>query len=328
MDKYFKSHRIFSMFFTGWIILQIIILIYIGLPYDDDNLVFPFATLSLKYYGIWEQVIYSILIYGIYNAWTTRNRKDGEDEIFSEANVEFLSDQNLNTRINEIIKEADKFLMLVTPFIRLSPPLRKELKLLQGTNVELYVIFGKNEGNISKSLPFEDLEVFKDFKNVRIAYTDTLHAKFYANQDYMILTSMNLLEYSQVMNSECGIRIKPTSYMTDSDNTIWNDTLKYFKDLYDVSKVVYKKTGSEFEDNIHSYYVNPGKSLEQKKSLISNGEASYEPKNVGNAWTAQEEAKLLQLYRTGKPVDEIAQTLERKVGGIKARLVKLGEIEE
>lgn len=326
MDKYFKSHKIFSILFTGWVFLQIGIWIYFSLPYDDDNLVFPFKTLDIKYFGFWELVIYNFIIALVYNQWTQRGRKDDEDEIFSTANVEFIFDHNLNTRIVEIISGARKVLMLVCPFIRLSAPLRKELKLLKETDVELYVIFGKNEGNVSKSLPFEDLELFKEFNNVRISYVDTLHAKFYANQDYMILTSMNLLEYSQIMNSECGFRIKPTSYMTDSDNKIWNKTLKYFKDLYDVSKVVYKKSGKEFEDNIQSYYGSPGKSFEHK-TLSSNGEGSNEPKNVGIAWTEQEEAKLLQLYRKEKSIGEIAQILERNVGGVRARLVKLGEIE-
>jgi len=327
MEKYFKSHKIFSIFFTTWLIIQFFIWNNISLADDGDNQIFPFQTLDIKYLGIWEQVIYSILILGIYNLWTARNRKDDEDEIFSRANVEFLSDQNLNKRIIEVIKDADKVLMLVSPFIRLSPPLRKELKLHQSTNIELYVIFGKNKENVSKSLPFEDLELFKDFKNVRIAYADTLHAKFYANQDYMILTSMNLLAYSQIMNSECGIRIKPTSYMTESDNKIWNDTLQYFKDLYDASKVVYKKSGNEFEDNIQFYYGN-GRGTEQKK-LVNNGvDGSHEPRNAGNIWTEQEEANLLQLYRSGKSLEEIALALERNIGGIKARLIRLGLIKE
>lgn len=327
MEKYFKTHKIFSFLFTVWVVIQLVIFFVVDQPKGGDTLVFPFETLDYRYYGFWEQVIYSILIVWIYNSWRQPLTKDNEDGIFSPANVEFLSDQNLNTRIFEIIKGADKVLMLVCPFIDLTAPLRKELKLLQGTDVELYVIFGKNEGNVSKSLPFEDLELFKDFKNVRIVYVDTLHAKFYANQDYMILTSMNLLEYSQTMNSECGLRIKPTSYMTDSENKIWNETLKYFKNLYDVSKVVFKKSGNEFEDNIQSYYGNQGKGLEQRKSL-SNGDGSYEPKNAGNIWTELEEDNLLQLYRNGKSIDEIAQILERKTGGIKARLVKLGEIKE
>ena len=325
MEKYFKSHRKFSIFFTCWVIVQIVILLFVNLPYDEDNLVFPFETIDIRYFGFWEQVAYSILIVVSYSYWT--NRRNDEDEKFSQANVEFLSDQNLNTEINEIIKDADRFLMLVSPFINLSPPIRKELKLLQQTEVELYVIFGKNEKNISKSLPIEDLELFRYFKNVRIAYVDTLHAKFYANQDHMILTSMNLLAYSQIMNSECGIRIKPTSYMTDSDNKIWNDTLEYFKDLYDTSRVVYKKSGNEFEDNIKLYYTING-DIDQRKDFDSKNEEINSAKNAYNPWTDIEETQVLQHYRDGKPIEEIAPIFGRTTGGIKARLIKLGEIEE
>jgi len=330
MEKYFKSHKIFSFLFSGWVILQIIIFILNDLPTGGDNLVFPFETTDVHYYGFWEQVIYSLIIVWFYNAYSQRRKNvDEDDEVFNSANVEFISDQKLNTRIIEIIQGADKFLMLVCPFIQLSPPIKKELKLLKDSNLELFVIFGKNEGNFSKSLAADDLELFKSFRNVRIGYVETLHAKFYANQDYLILSSLNLLEYSQIMNSECGIRIKPASYVTDSDNKVWNETLQYFKDLYDTSKIVYKNTGNEIEDNINLYYGKPSSpDVEQSKPSNVKSSDSNLPKNAGNPWTDSEETQLLQLFRSGKSMDEIARGFERTIGGIKARLVKLGEIEE
>jgi hypothetical protein len=326
MEKFFKSNRKFSIFLTVWVILQIVLLIFVTKV--GDNLVFPFQTTDLHYYGFWEQVGYTFLIVVLYNSYTQKRSSVQDGELFRHANVEFVSDYMLSTRIIEVIKEAEKSLMLVSPYIRLSPPIKKELKLLQDVDLELYVLFGKNEGNISRSLTFEDLEVFKGFRNVHIGYVETLHAKFYANQDYLILCSMNLLEFSQNMNSECGFRIKPTSYFTDSENNIWNETLEYFRDLYLTGKILYKKTPTESVDNINLYYpMAAGGGMSSNAVSIKSGDSNI-PKKAWNPWTLEEEAQLIALYRNDKTVDEISRTLARTPGGITARLVKLGIIDE
>ncbi len=45
-------------------------------------------------------------------------------------------------------------------------------------------------------------------------------------------------------------------------------------------------------------------------------------------WSTEEEQELVKLFNEGKTQKEIAQIMERKLGGIRARLVKLGLIEE
>lgn len=45
-------------------------------------------------------------------------------------------------------------------------------------------------------------------------------------------------------------------------------------------------------------------------------------------WSAEEEQQLRQMFADGVPIKDIAEKLERKRGGIKARLVKIGLLEE
>jgi len=45
------------------------------------------------------------------------------------------------------------------------------------------------------------------------------------------------------------------------------------------------------------------------------------------AWTKEEEAKLIQAFDGGATVGELAEAHKRKVGGITARLEKLGRVE-
>jgi len=49
--------------------------------------------------------------------------------------------------------------------------------------------------------------------------------------------------------------------------------------------------------------------------------------NQGSAWSAEEEGRLKEEYESELSMREIAQKHQRSVGGIKARLQKLGLIE-
>ena len=56
-------------------------------------------------------------------------------------------------------------------------------------------------------------------------------------------------------------------------------------------------------------------------SYMEQQKQKYE--NAYTAWTEQEEEQLLQLYREGKKISEIAATLHRNTGAIRARIKKL-----
>jgi|EP01034_Spumella_vulgaris_P043072 hypothetical protein len=49
--------------------------------------------------------------------------------------------------------------------------------------------------------------------------------------------------------------------------------------------------------------------------------------SAGQRWTQDEEARLLQGFDTGASLKELAAVHQRKVGGIRSRLIKLGRLE-
>jgi hypothetical protein len=51
-----------------------------------------------------------------------------------------------------------------------------------------------------------------------------------------------------------------------------------------------------------------------------------QPGMVGKRWSADEEARLIAAFDAGKSVKDIAAELERKRGGVRSRLVRLGRI--
>ena len=50
--------------------------------------------------------------------------------------------------------------------------------------------------------------------------------------------------------------------------------------------------------------------------------------NEGQPWSPEHDSVLLDLHRTGVPVKEIAATLRRRTGAVRARLKKLGITEQ
>lgn len=69
---------------------------------------------------------------------------------------------------------------------------------------------------------------------------------------------------------------------------------------------------------------------EVKEALAAAAEAlerrGPRPAMVGRRWTPEEEARLVLAFDAGKPVKDIAAELERKRGGVRSRLVRLGKI--
>ena len=109
--------------------------------------------------------------------------------------AEFLKDTQLISALDEMIENADKFLWLISPYIKLHERTKSLLKAMTTykPDVEVVVVFGKNEDALHKSISKEDIDFLKELPFIHIAYEKRLHAKFYASEDYAIITSMNLL---------------------------------------------------------------------------------------------------------------------------------------
>jgi len=159
--------------------------------------------------------------------------------------AKFVKGNGLNAAIESIFDEAELQLTIISPFIKLHKRFIDSLKSKNDNpKLEVNLVFGKNESNKSKSLSLQDFEFFKQFANVKIYYEPRLHAKYYANQDTAVLSSMNLYEYSQNNNIEFGIvtqremgldRLREKVMGFELDNDAW----KYFNSVVDSSELVY-----------------------------------------------------------------------------------------
>ena len=115
--------------------------------------------------------------------------------------AEFLTTAGISNQIEEIIKNAEECLWLISPFIKITPRIKQLLEDTNRLRLDFRVIYGKNklqpeESNWLKSMTWISTNFHKD-----------LHAKCYMNESVALLTSMNLYEYSQVNNYEMGMLV-------------------------------------------------------------------------------------------------------------------------
>ncbi|BAO77068.1 hypothetical protein [Winogradskyella sp. PG-2] len=153
----------------------------------------------------------------------------------------FLTGKALESKLTDIIWNAKKYVVIVSPFIKLDEHTKEILEKIKNTpKIALYIVFGENEDYKYNSFNENDLEYFKDFKNITILYNKDLHAKHYSNENEGLITSLNLYGYSMIHNVEYGVYFSKTIlYPLDK---LFEETYNFTHQLiHESSEVVYIK---------------------------------------------------------------------------------------
>lgn len=126
--------------------------------------------------------------------------------------AQFLFDNQLIAAVENLIKNSKNELLLISPFIDLDKRIQDALaEKINKTDFRLRVLFGKNENNIYKSIKKDSLDFLKKFPDIEIRFNESLHAKFFLNDNHFILTSLNLYDFSLQKNIESGILVQHTA---------------------------------------------------------------------------------------------------------------------
>lgn len=115
--------------------------------------------------------------------------------------AEFLTTNGTSYHIENIIIEAKSKLVLVSPYLQISKTFYERLKDASNKNVAIKIIYGKDE------LKPNEKNSLAELKNVELFYFQNLHAKCYLNESKMVITSMNMYEFSEKTNREMGVLI-------------------------------------------------------------------------------------------------------------------------
>ena len=113
--------------------------------------------------------------------------------------MKVLSTRRISSEIEEIISSANRFILIVSPYLKISASLYERMLYKLDEGIQIVLLYGKQDTNL-KMYP-----LLRDHKNISIYFLNDLHAKIYSNEDQVLVASMNLHLYSEVNNWEIGL---------------------------------------------------------------------------------------------------------------------------
>lgn len=135
----------------------------------------------------------------------------------------FLNTPKLNFWIPKLIKESQKELIIIVPYIQLSTEIFKSLKMADINGVETTLVYRENK------LSEKEKQNLLSYKNLNLLHHPNVHSKCYYNGELLIISSMNLYEYSELNNREMGILLHREDINIE-DEKIDNDAKQIFDD--------------------------------------------------------------------------------------------------
>lgn len=144
--------------------------------------------------------------------------------------AEFLTTSGIAHHLENIITGAKKKVVLISPYLKISKTFLERLKDANDKRVNIIIIYGKDE------LRNDELKNLTDLHRVELHYFENLHAKCYYNEEKMIVTSMNMYEFSEKNNREMGILID-----ANSDKQIYDKAIAEAESILKASKILPNK---------------------------------------------------------------------------------------
>ncbi|MCW5206522.1 phospholipase D family protein [Desulfobulbus sp. F5] len=142
--------------------------------------------------------------------------------------AKFINTRKAVSELEDIIRNAGENLYLVSPYLKLSKDFRELIEYRSNKHKVTTVIFGKHE------LKPDELNFLQGLRFVVLYYHEDLHAKCYANDEKMIITSLNLYEFSMANNKEMGVLIDRND---QADNKTFDDAMNEVNFIVDNSKL-------------------------------------------------------------------------------------------
>ena len=114
--------------------------------------------------------------------------------------AEFYTTTGISHHLEEIIKNAEDRLWLISPYLKVNNRLGNSWRI-RNRQIDVRVIYGKSE------LQPEEMKWLEGLTQIKTSFRQNLHAKCYLNEDQALLTSMNLYEFSEKNNDEMGVLV-------------------------------------------------------------------------------------------------------------------------
>ncbi len=167
----------------------------------------------------------------------------------------FLDKDKAVAEIKDLVKNADQILVLISPYLKLSKDFKELLQFRNSKDKVTTIIFGKQELNP------DEMKFLQGIQFVSLYYNEDLHAKCYVNDSKMIITSLNLYEFSMVNNKEMGILLERN---VEADLEVFNEAWKEVEYI--------KSTSQRFEFGVQKPTVQKSFEKAQPQKVSSSRE--------------------------------------------------------
>lgn len=138
--------------------------------------------------------------------------------------VNFLKTAEITFRVEQLCDGAKEELILISPYFKGVPRLRSILEHKDRNKIDIQVLYGKDE--LQPGVTW-----LKSTASVRLRFCKNLHAKCFLNESELVITSMNLFEYSQANNEEMGVHV-----MKAEDPALYASVREEAKRLFRISE--------------------------------------------------------------------------------------------
>ena len=171
--------------------------------------------------------------------------------------AKFLTTGEISGHIERIIREADEFLEIISPYLNgMSPLIQRRIKSkCQEHQVSVLIIY-RHEKKQSANTE----EWLSSMPNVFAGFCENLHAKCYMNEKEALITSLNLTEYAQANNYEMGMLV---SSDTEFD---------LYKSIYDEANQISQASTRVYEPEWSKISRLEGERLRREQQLESTSE--------------------------------------------------------
>jgi hypothetical protein len=146
--------------------------------------------------------------------------------------AKFLTTRQTTSELENIITNARTELVLISPYIKIADNLFPSLQQSDQKKVHITVVYGKQELDNTVTKQLSQLE------HLTLRFLEKLHAKCYYNETKMVITSLNLYDFSEG-NFEMGILVD-----AQYDEVIYLCAKEYAELIIKTSRAVKTETES------------------------------------------------------------------------------------
>jgi hypothetical protein len=115
--------------------------------------------------------------------------------------AKFLTTRQTTSELEGIITSARNELVLISPYVKIADNLFPSLQMADRKNVHITILYGKQE------LDDTVLKQLSKLEHLTLLFLEKLHAKCYYNETKMIISSLNLYDFSEG-NFEMGVLLR------------------------------------------------------------------------------------------------------------------------